>query len=182
MLKKILLSCFLFHAMICVAQDKRVQYPGVLSNAYFGLDIGYVNYPFSNEHLKPGYSAESVHIPQPIVRLTLFGYRFNDYLSARITYCRPTNWVEYRNVNGDKSTHTVWMNIGGLTVKGQLPIAGKLSAYGEAGLGIITRSGFKINDTWPIEDASYASVLVGGGLQYNLNKKWGLVRASSARS
>lgn len=179
MLKKVLLSCFLLQAGICFAQDKRVQYPGILSNAYFGLDIGYVNYPFSNEHLKPGYSAESVRIPQPIVRLTLFGYRFNDYLSARITYCRPTNWVEYNNVNGDKSKHTVWMNIGGLTMKGQLPVAGKLSAYGEAGLGIITRSGFKINDTWAIDDASYASVLLGAGLQYNLNKKWGLVASTT---
>lgn len=175
---------FFFFSMMLVscatlAQDKRSQYPKILSNAYFGLDIGYIDYPFSNQHLNAGYSAEAVHIPQPAVRLTLFGYRFNEHLSARITYMRPTNWVEYRNINGDLSKHTVWMNFGGLTLKWQTPLAKKLSVYGEAGLGLITRSGFKINDQWVINDAGYASVQTGAGLQYNVNKKWGLVAAAT---
>ena len=173
------LSGLLFFSVLTLAQDQRAQYPKVLSNAYFGLDIGYINYPFGNQHLNPGYSAESVHIPQPAVRLTLFGYRFNEYLSARITYMRPTNWVEYRNINGDKAKHTVWMNFGGLTLKAQAPVVKKLSVYGEAGLGLITRSGFKIDDEWAIDDAGYASVLMGAGLQYNINKKWGLVAAAT---
>ncbi len=180
MMKKFFLACsIVLMAGSVIAQDKRAQYPKILSNAYFGLDVGYINYPFANKHLNAGYSAESVNIPQPAVRLTLFGYRFNEHLSARITYMRPTNWVEYRNVNGDLARHSVWMNFGGLTVKAQTPIVKKLSVYGEAGLGLITRSGFKINDQWAIDDAGYASVLLGGGLQYNLNKKWGLVAAAT---
>ncbi|HEU4471119.1 MAG TPA: acyloxyacyl hydrolase [Flavisolibacter sp.] len=169
-----------FLAILCIrpgasAQDGRTQYPKALSNAYFGLEIGYINYPFSNKNLAPGYTASSVKIPQPAVRLTLFGYRFNENLSARITYMRPTNWVEYRNINGSQGRHSVWMNVGGLTVKGQVPLAKKLSIYGEGGLGIITRSGFKIDEVQVVKDATYASYLAGGGLLYSLNKKWDLV-------
>jgi len=179
-MKKFLLlgSCLMVLAS-ANAQDRRAQYPKILSNAYFGLDIGYINYPFSNKHLKPGYAAESVHIPQPAVRLTLFGYRFNEWASARITYMRPTNWVEYRNVNGDGGRHSVWMNIGGLTFRGQTPQFKNFSLYGETGLGIVTRSGFRINDQWAIDDASYATLLSGAGLQYHLNKKWALVAAAT---
>ena len=180
MMKKVFLSlCLIMIVLTAGAQDKRAQYPKILSNAYFGLDIGYINYPFGNEHLKPGFTAGSVHIPQPAVRLTLFGYRFNENISARITYMRPTNWVEYRDINGNKSKHTVWMNFGGLTVKGQTPLIKKFSVYGEAGLGLITRSGFKINDEPVMDDAGYASVLLGAGLQYHLNKKWSLVAATT---
>ena len=84
MMKKVFLSlCLIMIVLTAGAQDKRAQYPKILSNAYFGLDIGYINYPFGNEHLKPGFTAGSVHIPQPAVRLTLFGYRFNENISAR---------------------------------------------------------------------------------------------------
>ncbi|MFL5740531.1 MAG: acyloxyacyl hydrolase [Flavisolibacter sp.] len=156
------------------AQDDRVQYPVLLRNAYFGLNLGYINYPFSNAQLMPGYSAQSVTVPHMAVRLTLFGYRFNENLSAQITYMRPVKWVEYQNINGDKSQHSVWMNVGGLTMKGKLPMSNKISLYGETGLGLITRNGFDINNEAVVSDASYASLLAGGGLQYHPNRKWTL--------
>ena len=87
------------------AQDKRAQYPSFLANSYFGVNIGYINYPFTNEHLEPGFEAESVKIPHVAVRINLLGYRINDYLSAEISYTRPVNWVEYHNINGH--FHTV---------------------------------------------------------------------------
>src|SRR5438309_4791486 len=87
------ISFFCFHSVR--AQDDRVQYPVLLRNAYFGLNLGYINYPFSNAQLAPGYSAQSVTVPHMAVRLTLFGYRFSQNLSAQITYMRPVKWVEY---------------------------------------------------------------------------------------
>jgi len=154
------------------AQDARVQYPGLLRKAYFGVNLGYINYPFGNEHLAPGYTAASVQVPHLAIRITLLGYRFNDYLSGQITYMRPFNWVEYHDINNNKAKNSVWMNVGGLTLKAQTPVRKRFSAYGEAGLGVITRNGFDIGGEPVVADGSYATVLAGGGIQYHLNRKW----------
>ena len=166
------------------AQDKRAQYPSFLANSYFGVNIGYINYPFTNEHLEPGFEAESVKIPHVAVRINLLGYRINDYLSAEISYTRPVNWVEYHNINGTTARKSIHMNIGGLTLRGRLPLTNKLAVSGEAGLAIVTRSGFKINNVPAVKEVSYASVLMGGRLQYHLNKKWelGLTAALSPKN
>ena len=92
---------------------------------------------------------------------------------------RPVNWVEYQNINGDKSSRSVYMNIAGLTLKSQLPANRKFSVSGEAGLGIITRNGFTIDDKPVIKDASYATILSGAGLEYHLNRKWDLVAGAT---
>ena len=161
---------FLFSSLI-FAQDKRAQYPGVLSRAFFGVNLGYIQYPFSNVHLRPGFKAESVSIPHGALRITLFGYQFNEHLSARITYMRPFTWVHYNRINGDTAIHSVWMNVGGLTLNGRLPLTQKLSLTGEAGLGVITRNGFVVSDTSVVDDVSFASAILGAGLNYQLNKK-----------
>ena len=58
---------------------------------------------------------------------------------------RPVDWVMYKNINGDQKSHSVWMNIIGITAASQLPIHKKFSLFAEAGLCIITRKGFEIN-------------------------------------
>jgi hypothetical protein len=177
--KRILPLIFLILALAgqsihTAAQDSRAQYPWLLKKAWFGVNMGYIDYPFTNAHLTAGYKAASVQVPHLALRLTLLGYQFNEYLSAQITYMRPVNWVEYRDINGDRSNHSVWMNVGGLTAKARLPVGKNFSVYGEAGLGVITRNGFDINEVPVVKDVSYASVLLGGGLQYSLNRKWAL--------
>ena len=87
---------------------------------------------------------------------------------------RPVNWVEYDNINGYGYKHYVWMNIAGLTFKSRLPVTKQISVYGEGGLSIITRKGFKWGDQAVVKDANYASVLLGGGFQYRLNENWDL--------
>jgi|CXWL01.1.fsa_nt_gi hypothetical protein len=154
--------------------EKRIQYPWGLKNSYFGINMGYINYPFSSAQLEPGFTAESVTIPHIAPRLILFGHQFNKYLSAQISYMRPVGWVTYNNINGDKTTHSVWMNVGGLTLATQVPIHKKLSLFAEAGLGIITRSGFEIDYQPVVKDAAYATFLFGGALQYHVNRKWDL--------
>ncbi len=174
-MKRILLTASLFVlALAALAQqeDIRAQYPGLLRKAYFGVNLGYINYPFGNKHLEPGFRSESVKVPHLALRITLLGYRFNENLSAQITYMRPFNWVQYKNINNDSSLHSVWMNVGGLTLKSKLPLGKKFSFYGEAGLGVITRNGFAKGDTDVVKDVSFASVLMGAGFQYHPNRKW----------
>jgi len=154
------------------AQDTRSQYPRFLSNSYIGVNMGYIDYRFSSLQVQPGFDAESIRIPHLAVQVLLLGHHFNKYLSAQISYTRPVNWVEYKNVNGDKTIHYVWMNVAGLTVKPRLPVMKKISVYGEGGLTIITRKGFSIGDKQVVKDANYASVLLGGGLEYHAKKNW----------
>jgi hypothetical protein len=66
------------------------------------------------------------------------------------------------------------MNIGGLSLKGSLPANKNFSVYGEAGLGMVTRSGFSLNNQPVVRDASFGTVLLGTGIKYHLNKKWDL--------
>ena len=70
--------------------------------------------------------------------------------------------------------HSVFMNIGGLTLKPRLPVSKKLSIFGEAGFALVTRSGFHSGNEMPVTDATMASVLVGGGLKFHLNRKFDL--------
>src|SRR6185436_16561283 len=116
--KFFILITSLFLSLMMTAQDNRTQYPPGLKNAYFGVNIGYINYPFSIEQLEPGFSVQSIKVPHAAVRIVLYGAPINKWLSARITYMRPVKWVEYRSINGDTYTHTVWMNIAGLTLNG----------------------------------------------------------------
>lgn len=156
------------------SQDNRAQYPPFLAKAYFGVNMGYMHYPFTNHHLPANYTAESITIPHMAVGIALLGYRFNRYISAQITYMRPVDWVKYHNINGDGSSHSVYMNVGGLTLKGRLPLNTKFALYGETGMGIITRKGFDMAGTPVVKNAEYASILLGAGLYYRLNDKWEL--------
>ena len=124
---KVLFFCLsVFFSARVVAQDKRTQYPSFLANAYFGVNVGYIHYPFTNAHLEPGFAAESVKIPHVAVRMNLLGYRFNDYLSAEISYMRPVGWVEYNNINGVQGA-VYQMLAHGISTGGLFLIVGMLS-------------------------------------------------------
>jgi hypothetical protein len=171
----VVLINFLLQTFFLYAQDRRYQYPAALSNSFGGVSIGYINYPFTNSQLEPGFHAASVKVPHTAVRIILFGHEFNPYLSAQLTYMRPVDWVEYKNVNGDETTHSVWMNVAGVSVKVRTPQWKKFSVYGELGLAVITRRGFEINNQTVMSDACYGSLSTGAGLQYHLNNKWTLM-------
>ncbi|HUR66709.1 MAG TPA: hypothetical protein VMZ03_10200, partial [Chitinophagaceae bacterium] len=164
---------FILSLLSATAQDERMQYPPGLKNAYFGVNIGSINYSFSPRQLEQGYTVQSVYIPHAAVRITLYGCRINNYLSGRVTYMRPVKWVQYRNINGDLQNHSVWMNIAGLTFNGELPLSKKFSLSAEAGLAIITRNGFE-NDIPVVKNANYGTGLFGAAVQYHVGKKWDL--------
>ncbi len=180
-LSKICIILFLLIISVSTsAQDTRAQLPLALRNAYTEVNIGYINYPFGLDQFAKnveGCKFQSVEVPHAAVRLVLYGYEFNKYLSAQLSYMRPVIWVHYSyNMNSVNYKSSVWMNVGGLTLKPQLPIGKNFSIFGEAGWGIITRHGF--NDPQfhkpLVTNANYSTVLLGAGMRYHINERWAL--------
>ncbi len=175
-----LLTLFLGSFRTAMAQDSRSQLPLGLENAYTEVNIGFINYPFSASQFAknvPGYVFQSVgNTHYPAVRLVLYGYEFNPFLSAQVTYMRPVHWVHYKHLyNGTSHTAHVWMNVGGLTLKPKLPIGKHFSLFGEGGKALVTRHGFYADNGAPlVSNAAYAYYLFGAGIKYHLNAKWAL--------
>jgi len=173
----ILVLLAFFFCNHCLAGDDRTQFPSILINSYIGLNLGYLNSPFSNLQLQPGFRAESIHAANGGIRL-LLGHEFNKYFSGQIGYVKSFYQTQYRNINGVES-HTVWNYAGTFTVKSTIPVRKKVSIYGEGGLSVISRRGFEIQDSTAIEDENYGTLLIGGGLQYQLNPNWDLVAGTT---
>lgn len=170
----LLISGLIFNAEKLNAQDKRTQFPGFLARTSFTLNIGYINYPFSQAQLEPGFVSTSIHIPHVAVNLAVLGYRFNKFTSAQLVYMRPVNWVQYKNVNGDHSFHSVFLNLLGATVKSNLDLNRRFSLYGEAGPALFTRLATQKDDSTILKGATYVTLLAGGGMEYMINDKWTL--------
>lgn len=156
-----------------LGQKERTQYPPFLSNSFFSINLGYIQFPFSSDALTPGYTAENIKVYHTAIRVNL-GHQFNKHLTAQISYMRPFEWVHYENINGDDSRHSVWMNLGTASLKYRQPVAKKFSVYAETGLAIVTRGGFK-TDTYAVNDATYPTIMLGTGLHYHLSNNWDLL-------
>lgn len=152
------------------AQDTRTDLPVWLSRGTLDFGIGEIRYPFSSRHLEDGFTAEAVDAPKLAVRLTL-GHQLTNRLTFNLTYLRPARWVQYRNINGTRGAHSVWMNVVGASLKQRVPL-GRVSLYGEGGLGVVTRHGVDIGNATAIEDLVYAAPLVGAGAEVRLNSEW----------
>lgn len=152
--------------------DSRAQFPALLKNSYFSVNVGGVDYSFSDAQLQPGFQAGSITAPRVATRVALFGHELTRYLSVQGTYMRPVRYVAYRDVNGDQSVHHVWMHFGGVTMKLRAALGGRASIFGEGGLGITSRSGFEIGDRPVVGDAHYAAPIAGGGFEYELSPAW----------
>ena len=171
----LLLACTGASAFAQQADDTRTQYPKVLQNSYITINAGAIDQPFSQAQLLPGFRAASIDVPRVDVRVVLFGRELNRFLSAQASYMRPLNYVRYTGVRaGDADAHHVRVNFGAVTLKARAPLRGRLSAYGEGGLGFTSRTGFSLGNVPVVSDAHYASALVGGGLEYRLDAAWDL--------
>src|SRR5262249_30853635 len=115
---------------------------------------------------------QSIGVPHLAARVFLFGHEFNRYFSGQVTYLRPVAWVRYENVNSDGGSHSVWMDVAGVTMRSRIPLGQKVSLYGEGGLGLVTRKGFDVNGVAAVKDAEYAAPLLGAGITYHLNSNW----------
>jgi Lipid A 3-O-deacylase (PagL) len=158
------------------ANDTRTQYPRLLANSYASLSVGAVDYLFTPHQLQPGFRVGSIDTPHLTARVVLFGHEFNRFVSVQGSYTRPVKYVSYQNVNGAPGTdhHHVRVNFGSVTLKTSAPIAKRLWLYGEGGLGITSRTGFVIAGVPAVTDAHFSSLVVGGGFDYHLNRRWDL--------
>lgn len=152
--------------------DPRTQYPWLLANSYLGISAGYIHYPFSFRQLEPGSRADSVRIGRAAGQIVLFGRHFNRYFSAQMGYTRPVRYVTYVNVNRTGSSKTVWMVFGEFTLRARAPVNERVAIYGDASLGITNRRGFTLDGAPVVKDANFASLFVGGGLEYSVNTTW----------
>ena len=155
-------------------EDSRTQYPPLLANAYVGIDLGSISYAFSSRQLEPGFEARAVRIPHAAAHLVI-GHEFGKYLGAQIEYMRPVQWVNYEFVNGIPGPHTVWVAVGTFAGRGRVPITSRLAAYGEGGLAIVSRTGFKVDGAPAVANAHFPSPMAGGGIEYTLTPAWDLV-------
>ena len=144
-----------------------------LSKSYYSINFGGIFYPFSNENLIDGYKTETFSRNWFSGRL-LLGHKLTDDLALQFGTMRPASWFKYDNVNNVGYERSVWINAWSLSLKKDFNLNNKTSFYAEAGIANLTRFGFSINDKEVYEDAHYASLLYGFGVQRKLNDKWRL--------
>ena len=163
------------HVCAQTEEDTRTQYPRLLQNSYISINVGAIDQPFSQAQLEPGFRAAAIEVPRVDVRVMLIGHEFNRFISAQASYMRPLNYVSYANVReGDVDRHHVRVNFGAVTLKARIPVGRRWSAYGESGLGFTSRTGFNVGESAVVTDAHYASLLLGGGAEYQLTRSWDL--------
>lgn len=153
--------------------DRRSQLPAGLNHTYFGMGVGYTDIPFSNRNLINGFQATS--FTNPAVGLNVFiGHFFNRYLAGEISLMRPIKWAYANNVSTIGKRNSIWISLFGISLRPTLPITERFSLYGLAGLGIISRHGFSINNTTAIPSEDMMTLLTGGGMTYALTSRWHL--------
>jgi len=160
-------------------EDGRAQYPPLLSNAFVNINIGYIDYPFSDVQLEPGHEVGDVAVRHLALRAVLLGRHFGKHLSAQGSYMRPIKYVRYRDIDGTGTTRFVWMHYGTLTLLGRVPVGARASVYGEGGFAITSRRGFDVDETPVVRNALFTAPLVGAGVEYHVNSTWDIVSGAS---
>jgi hypothetical protein len=167
--------------------DTRTQYPPLLANGFFGLNLGAIDVPLTAAQLQPGFRAASIRTPRPALQITLFGREFNRYLSGEMNYTRSMEWATYDNINGTGQRHSVWVVLGEFKLRARFPLTSRTFAYGDAGIAITSRHGASMADhATLVKNAHYPALLVGGGLGYRVNERWsllaGVTRAAASQT
>lgn len=176
MKKKILILLVFFFSIQLFCQkenNQKTKFTNFLANSYYSVNFGGIFYPFTNDNLIEGYRTETFSKNWFSGRFML-GHKINDNLSAQFGTMRPAAWFKYDNVNNIGYDRSVWINAWFLSLKRDFNLSNKTSFYAEAGIANLTRFGFSINDKVIFNDAHYASLIYGLGLQYKLTNKWRL--------
>jgi hypothetical protein len=153
--------------------ESKTKLTKFLSKSYYSINLGGVFYPFSNDNLIDGYQTETFSRNWFSGRL-LLGHKLTDDLAVQFGTMRPASWFKYDNVNNIGYDRSVWINAWSLSLKKDFKLHKNTSFYAEVGIANLTRYGFLIEDKEIYEDAHYASLLYGFGLQHRLIEKWRL--------
>ncbi|MDP4989233.1 MAG: hypothetical protein NWP54_03670, partial [Polaribacter sp.] len=167
-MKKILLILVVFCSLQNFSQNEKplkTKFTNFLSKSYYSINLGGIFYPFSNDNLIDGFETETFSRNWFSGRL-LLGHKITDDFSLQFGTMRPAAWFKYDNVNNIGYDRSVWINAWSLSLKKDFKLAEKTSFYVESGIANVTRFGFSINDQVIYEDAHFASLLYGFGLQY----------------
>jgi len=177
MLKRVLLVLLLIISFFRVVGQKKenpkTQFTNFLANSYYSLNFGGIFYPFSNDNLIEGYQTETFSRNWFSGRL-LLGHKLSEEVSVQFGTMRPASWFKYDNINNIGYENSVWINAWSLSLKRDFTISDKTSIYAEAGIANVTRVGFSIGNNVVYDDAHFASLIYGFGVQYWLSKKWRL--------
>ena len=151
------------------AADSRKKIPDIFQNSYFGLDLGYADFNFTNSDLPPEYQAESIQNERFGGSLYI-GHYFNPYLALQMSFMFPFAKLDFKGFSSDETKHSAWINLFGLTLKPTLPLSDHFSIYGKLGVGLISRRGFSIGGIDVVSDDTIATLVTGGGLSYKISK------------
>lgn len=180
LLKKSVLTASLISAAFCThaathhyLPGERAQLPPELNQTYMGFGAGYTDIPYSNSDLINGIRATS--FKNPSFGLNVFiGHFFNPYLAAQVSLMRPVKWAYANGIQTPTDKHSIWISLFGVALRPTLPVSERMSLYGLAGVGIVSRHGFSINNTVANPSEDMMSFLTGGGLTYALTPHWHL--------
>ena len=147
-----------------------------LSKTCFNANFGAIHYPYNNSHLSGSgtFNAERTVIPRLAGR-GVIGYRFNRTFSMHYSVLRAAIWpyYEFKNTDGSIEKRGVWTNLWGLTLKAQTTILNKWNVFGETGLGLLSRNGFKtLNGLSKVTDENYFTILNSIGATRKLRGNW----------
>ena len=67
----ITLASFGTPALAQTNEDNRTQYPKWLQNAFFSINVGGIDQPFSQSLLQPGFQATAIEVPNLAVRVVI---------------------------------------------------------------------------------------------------------------
>jgi len=70
----VVLLLFFYQTGFSQPGEKRIQYPKSLKNSFFGINIGWLHYPYSAAQLEPGFTVESIKSPGLGPPIVLYGF------------------------------------------------------------------------------------------------------------
>jgi hypothetical protein len=153
-----------------IARD-RTELPALLRGSSIGAIIAYSRFPFTLDELQPGILPMDISTPQVAVR-AFIDHAFNERLALRVSLMRPFEWVTYTGQPYFDTVHSIQLSIAALTLAPAVPLSRRTSLYGELGPGLLTRDGFEVEEVAAVTDFEALTVVLGGGLRYELARHW----------
>lgn len=182
MKKKLFSLLLLFNSAFAVETqliDPQMQIPALFNHSWMTLSAGIENTDFTTKDFQSGFDFNQQQDTIAAMRLTA-GHYFNPYWALSLGLMRGIHSNEFSkpdpaivdgvDVSGDvgKVSETLLT----FTVVPTLPLKNGVSFYGEAGVAMISRNGFTIQELPVVDNANVFTGVVGGGINIELPNNW----------